>query len=177
MRALYAQRIGFTKKGITTIKDEADNIVYFITGRFGLVHDAISVYDVAGNLLAEIKQSSLGVFPKFDLYSKRKKVGSLRRYYGVSTEMLFVKGVNWFLIGNLANFRYKIYSGHEWVMKTGTVQKNGQPSIKFEFRHKKDEALCLCIAAILDYWASTTKKAKNKQRNFNLQTHTRPTFD
>lgn len=177
MRALYAQRIGFTKKGVTTIKDEDDNIVYFITGRWGLVHDVLSVYNVSGTLLAEIKQSSLGLFPKFDLYSHHKKVGSLRRYYGVSTEMLFVKGLNWFLIGNLTNFRYKIFAGHEWVMKTGTVQKNGQDTIKFEFRYEKDEAPCLCVAAILDYWASNTKSVKNKHHLFNLQTHTRPSFD
>ncbi len=175
MRSLYAQRIGFTKKGVTTIKDKNDQIIYFITGRFGLVHDALSVFSVSGTLLAEIKQSTLGLFPKFDLYAGHKKIGSLRRYYGVSTEMLFVKGLNWFLIGNLSNFRYKIYSGREWIMRTGDIVKNNQPFIRFDFRYEKDEALCLCVAAILDYWATNGKTAHAKKRRTIWQT--RPSLD
>ena len=177
MRTLFAQRIGFTKKGVTTIKDDNDNIVYFITGRWGLVHDALSVYAVSGTLLAEIKQSSLGLFPKFELYSRQQKVGTLRRYYGVSTEMIFVKGLNWFLIGNLNNFRYKIYSGHTWIMRTGDIKKHAQDYIKFDFRHEQDEALCLCIAAILDYWASNGKKVRHRESELNFQKRTRPTLD
>ncbi|GBG95141.1 hypothetical protein LFYK43_16000 [Ligilactobacillus salitolerans] len=175
MRSLYAQRLGFTKKGVTTIKNENNEIIYFITGRWGRVHDALSVYAVSGDLLAEIKQSSLGVFPKFDLYSNGKKVGSLRRYYGVSSEMLFVKGLNWFLLGNLNNFRYKIFSGRDLVMRTGDTYKNGQLCIKFDFYSQSDEPLCLCVAAILDHWATGGKKVKQKKHNLGWQT--RPSFD
>ncbi|GKS80809.1 hypothetical protein LPAF129_04940 [Ligilactobacillus pabuli] len=174
MRSLYAQRIGFSKKGVTTIKDHDDHIIYFITGRWGLVHDTIEVHTVSGELLAEIKQSSLGFFPRFDLYVSGRKVGSFRRYYGVSSEMLFVKGLNWFLIGNLTNFRYRVYAGRDNVMQTGDIEKHGQPYIKFQVQHQADEPLCLCIAAVLDYWATTGKHVHEPQRHVH---HARPTFD
>lgn len=177
MRSLYAKRIGFTKKGVTTIKDKNGKIVYFITGRWGLVHDVLSVHAVSGTLLAEIKQSSLGLFPRFDLYSNEKKVGSLRRYYGVRTEMLFIKGLNWFLIGNLSNFRYKVYAGRAWIMQTGDIEKYGQSFIKFKVQRQEDEPLCLCVAAILDYWASNGKTSREKQHHFHLFSHERPSFD
>ena len=50
----------------------------------------------------------------------------LRRYYGISHEMLdlFVKGLNWFIIGNLMTFNYKVYHGRQCIMTISEVQNS-----------------------------------------------------
>lgn len=110
MRKLYSYRNRLSTRGTTTITDENGSNVYLINGRWGMHAGVMSVYSSSGLLEAEIKQRSLGMLPKFDLYKKRKYAGSIRRYYGVSREMLFVKKLNWLIMGNLSTYNYRVFS-------------------------------------------------------------------
>ena len=159
MRKLYAKKNQLSTRGITLIKDEHNNAIYTLMGNWGMHRGVLSVYYINGDLSAEIKQKSLGLFPKFELYSHRKKVGSLRRYYGVSRDMLFVKGLNWFIIGNLLTFNYKVFYGRECIMTISKVELTNGAYLEFHIKYEDDEALCLCVAAILDYWARSGKKS------------------
>lgn len=162
MRKLYSHRNSLSMRGTTAIKDEHDKDVYLINGRWGMHADVMSVYDPLGNLEAEIKQKSLGMLPKFALYYHRQYAGSLRRYYGVSREMLFVKGLNWLILGNLLTFKYKVYHGRECIMTINEVESASGSYLEFTIAHQEDEALLLCVVAILDYWAKTGQRKKER---------------
>ena len=72
MRKLYSYRNRLSTRGTTTITDESGSNVYLINGRWGMHAGVMSVYSSSNLLEAEIKQRSLGMLPKFDLYKKRK---------------------------------------------------------------------------------------------------------
>lgn len=76
--------------------------------------------------------------------------------------MLFVKGLNWFIIGNLMTFNYKVYHGRQCIMTISEVQTVTGTALEFHIAEQADEPLCFCIAAILDHWARLDLKAKNK---------------
>lgn len=162
MRNLYTQRTELSNRGTIRVKDSSGRLIYLLVGKWGLSPGVLSVYDVTGERLAEIKQRTLGFFSKFDLYDKRHHVGSLRRYYGISHEMLFVKGLNWFIIGNLMTFNYKVYHGRQCIMTISEVQTATGTALEFHIAEQANEPLCFCIAAILDHWARLDLKAKNK---------------
>ena len=122
MRKLYSYRNRLSTRGTTTITDENGSNVYLINGRWGMHAGVMSVYSSSNLLEAEIKQRSLGMLPKFDLYKKRKYAGSIRRYYGVSREMLFVKKLNWLIMGNLSTYNYRVFHGRECIMTINEVQ-------------------------------------------------------
>ncbi|MBD5069426.1 MAG: hypothetical protein HDT50_04425 [Lactobacillus sp.] len=166
MRNLYTRRSELSNRGTIRVKDDSGRLVYLMLGKWGIHPGVLSVYDVSGPLLAEIKQRSLGFFPKFDLYASKKHVGSLRRYQGISHEMLFVKGLNWFIVGNLMTFNYKVYHGRQCIMTISEVQLTAGTSLEFHIKNKDDEPLCLCIAAILDYWARHDLKVRQKKKDY-----------
>lgn len=162
MRTLYTRRTELSNRGLIKIKDSSGRLVYMIVGKWGMSPSVLSVYDVSGSRLAQIKQRSLGLFPRFDLYDAEHHVGSLRRYYGISHEMLFVKGLNWFIIGNLMTFNYKVYHGRQCIMTISEVQLPTEKALEFHIFDQADEPLCLCISAILDRWARLDLKLKKK---------------
>jgi len=159
MRNLYTKRENLTGNGTTTVKDEHGHALYFITGRWGMHPAVLSVYAVNGDLQAEIKQRSLGFWPTFELFSNRQLVGSLRRYYGLGAEMLFVKKLNWLILGNSLTFNYKIYHGRQCILSLREVELASGNYLELAITNEADEALCLCVVAILDFWA---KKAVKK---------------
>lgn len=165
MRNLYTKRENLTGTGTTTVKDERGLACYFLTGRWGMHPAVLSVYASDGDLKAEIKQRSLGFWPKFELFSDRKLVGSLRRYYGLGTEMLFVKKLNWLILGNSLTFNYKIYHGRRCVLSLHEVELASGNYLELTIADINDEALCLCIVAILDFWAKGGLKGGSKEND------------
>ena len=94
--------------------------------------------------------------------------GSLRRYYGINHDMLFVKKLNWFIFGNLFTFNYKVFKGRDCIMKIHEVTlPDGGNYLEFEISHKEYEPLCLCIASILDYWAKMRNPSHSNQTELN----------
>lgn len=162
MRLLYSRRNNLTSTDCATIKDEHGQIIYLITGKWGKAQDVLSIYSIHDELLAQVKQKSFGIFPRFDLYVKDQRVGSLRRYYGVGREMLFVKGLNWVIIGNIFNFNYKIYHRRDCLMSISEIHLTNGQGLEFAITNYADEPLCLCIAAILDHFAQKNLKEKHQ---------------
>lgn len=158
MRQLYARRRQFSLQRTTVVKDSNNNVIYTLMGAWGSRQGVLSLYYIDGRLAAEIKQRSLGVFPKFELYQGNRQIGSLRRHYGVGRDMLFVKQLNWLVIGNLMTFNYRVFHGRELIMQITEVAGTSGTDLEFTITHEEDEPFCLCIAAILDYWAHSGKR-------------------
>ncbi|KRL04809.1 LURP-one-related/scramblase family protein [Liquorilactobacillus oeni] len=160
MRKLYAHKYRLGTQGATKITNELQQNVYLIVGKWGRHQDSLSVYAISGKLLAEIKQRGLGIFPSFELFSQNIHVGSLRRYHLGKKDILLIKGLNWVVVGNLSTSRYTVYSGKKRIMSLKEVALPAGNYLELTVKNKEDEALCICIVAILDYFAHSSKKKK-----------------
>ena len=97
IRKLYTRRDMFEIGTQLTFRDSDKKIIYFLSGHLGGHQGRIDLFDIQGKLLAEARQKSLGFFPKFIFLEDGHYAGSLRRYYGINHDMLFVKKLNWFI--------------------------------------------------------------------------------
>ena len=160
-RTLYSRRNYLSNRGVNTIKDQAGNIVYILAGRWGMMPAVMEVYDLSNHVLAQIRQRSLGVLPRFELYNAdQQMLGSIRRYYRVGPEIHFISGLNWVMIGSSVSFNYRVYHGRTLIMTITSEAESHQQELAITIEQSENEAICLCLAAILDFWA---KKPQNKK--------------
>ena len=75
VRTLYMRDHATDRQPATVIHDENNQAAYLLAGKWGLRQDALSLYNMRGDLLAEVSQLSLGLLPKFALYVNHQKVG------------------------------------------------------------------------------------------------------
>ncbi len=61
MQRFYLKSQGLENKGATTVSDENHNSKYLLVGKWGIKRDALSVYDMQGQLRAELKQIAVGL--------------------------------------------------------------------------------------------------------------------
>lgn len=154
---LYIKAQGATS-GPTVVFDEHHQPSYIVSGRYGLTGEGFTVYTISGDALAEIKQISLGVLPRFDLFLHQKKVGRINRLFGFWHEFILVSDLNWLITGDLLNYHYKI------THRTETIMELDQSSIALgeiytlSITNEQDAPLCICLAMILDHWAKNRKK-------------------
>jgi len=161
MRKLYFSRNSFAK-GARIVRDDHGQSHYLLVGRWGRRQDALSLYAIQGELLAEIKQTSLGLLPKFDLYYNRQNVGSISKTLGFWHEMIYVRKLRWIIMGSLSNENYRIYHGTELVMTLRPVVTTNGEAFELAITDEATEPLCICIAAILDHWQKPTNREQSR---------------
>ncbi|MGY3748276.1 LURP-one-related/scramblase family protein [Vagococcus salmoninarum] len=138
----------------TIIKNEAGEPVFLMVGRWGTRGDVLSLYQMNGEIVASIKQATFAmpIGARFDLYQEFEKVGSLQRILSIHRDFYYVHQLGWVVIGDIKNQDYHIYQLNRKVM---TLKK--KTLTDGEFHHfvvfdDADAPLCICIAAVLDYW-------------------------
>ena len=137
------------------IKDENGRDVYLMVGRWGSRGDVFSLYHLDGTLIASIKQAtfSLTIGTRFDLFYDGEKIGSLNRFLALQRDFYYVRKLNWVVIGSVDTQRYNIYHFNQKIMTIEPVTKNDRHELKMTVISEADTPICLCIAAILDYWS------------------------
>ncbi|KRM06532.1 hypothetical protein FC89_GL000680 [Liquorilactobacillus ghanensis DSM 18630] len=153
-------------QGASTVTDKNSQAVYLVVGKWGRHNDVLSVYAISGELLAEIKQTGFGIFPSFNLYLHNQHVGRLKRYHFGKKDLLLVRKLNWMIIGDIYSFNYRIYHRKDLIMQLAEVSLLTGNYLELKITAEKDEPLCLCIVAILDYFAQ--KPIGKQQKNYNL---------
>ncbi len=164
MRKLYVRHQDASNKGATVVRDDHNNACYLLVGKWGIRHDALSVYAIDGHLLAEIKQTSVGIFPKFDIFFNGQKVGSISKTCGFVHEFMYVKTLKWFITGNLRTGRHHVYNGGQSIMTVTPVNLNGALYNELSINRQSTEPVCICVAAILDHWSRGSSKSGLKKR-------------
>ncbi|WP_412988589.1 LURP-one-related/scramblase family protein [Pediococcus siamensis] len=164
MRKLYVRNQDSTNKGATVVRDDHNNACYLLVGKWGIRHDALSVYSIDGHVLAEIKQTSVGIFPKFDLFFNGQKIGSISKTFGLIHEFMYIKKLKWFITGNLRTGLHHVYSGRQLVMTVTPVFLYGAGYSELTIKQQATEPVCICVAAILDHWAKGKPKAPLKNK-------------
>lgn len=152
MRRFYLKSQGLENKGATAVSDENHNSKYLLVGKWGIKSDTLSVYDMSGQLLSELKQISVGRAPKFKLFENGIEVGTVTTPVGFIRGFLFVRNLNWFIMGDTVTCHFKVFRGLSTILEINRVQINGSAYIELNVYDQEQVPLFICLAAILDRW-------------------------
>ncbi|EHL97980.1 hypothetical protein HMPREF9103_01804 [Lentilactobacillus parafarraginis F0439] len=97
------------------IIDEYKDTKYLIVGKWGLVSDTFSVYSLTGEVLATVRQQSLGTTPRFDIFYLHQFIGSSVIHFSMHYTTLYINGINWLIIGNQEKQSYTITHGRQKI--------------------------------------------------------------
>lgn len=162
MRKLYSYRNRLSTRGTTTITDENGSNVYLINGRWGCTPAScrstlhlICLKPKSSNAHLECCQSLI--------YTKTQVCRLDSPILRCQSRNAVREKLNWLIMGNLSTYNYRVFHGRECIMTINEVQLASGDYLEFTISHEEDEALLLCIASILDYWAKTGTKARNRR--------------
>lgn len=164
MRQLFIRQTPGLLNGVRPVLDHQHQPVYLLSGQFGWSRAQMIASTPAGKILAEAKQLSLGVMPKFALLYNNKEVGAVSRSLGFWREVVYIRGLNWVVMGNLVAGKYKIYHGTHVVATMSTLTGTDGDYQQVSVTNHSAEPVCLLIAAIMDRWAKQKSRRLNHQR-------------
>lgn len=147
----------------TIIKDEGGKSLFLLVGRWGTRGDALSLYTMEGELVASIKQTSFIFGSRFELHKDFTKVGVLKKIVNLRPEFYYVHRLHWVAIGDIYNHRYSIYHMKQKIMEMDKATLFSGDYFVLNVTDDEDAPLCICIAAILDYWLYNKKKDAQKK--------------
>ena len=156
MRTLYVRKDSLSAKGATVVRDEDHRSIYLLIGRWGRRPDTLSLYQISGTLMAELRQTNLGLLPQFDIYYQNQKVGRIAKRFGFFNEFIYISNLRWIVVGNFLTGHYKIYHGTTTIMTADA----DDDQMHITCSQKSYEPVCLCIAATRDHWANRRTKFK-----------------
>jgi len=164
MRQLYLNQGALSTRATTVIRDADNQSCYLLVGKWGMRADVLTVYLIDGSLEAEVRQESLGLLPRFRLLYRRQTVGRVSKTFGLIREVLFVRGLNWVIMGNLNKAQFRIYHGRDLIatIKPADAAAN---TLLVTVDQPDHEGLVICLAAILDRWAKRQQHGFNPLRN------------
>ncbi len=153
MRTLYLREHGSQRSATTIIHDQSNNACYLLAGKWGLRQDVLSLYTMKGDLLAEVKQMTLGLRPKFVLYQNRHRVGVVAKSLGFIRQVIYIRGLNWVVVGTPLSNRYRVYQNNRLVFSTSPLEGTGGLYQAISISNQADEPLALLVTTILNHWA------------------------
>lgn len=152
MQRFYLKSQGLENKGAITVSDENHNSKYLLVGKWGIKRDALSVYDMQGQLRAELKQIAVGLLPKFKLFLNNHEVGMVTTPVGFIRGLLYVHNLRWIIIGDTVTCHFKVFHGLTKILEVNRVQINGSAYIELNVFVESNTPLFICLSAILDRW-------------------------
>lgn len=152
----------------TLVKDEDGKSLYLLVGRWGSRGDALSLYTMSGELVASIKQVSYIFGSHFELYKQFEKVGTLKKVLHLHSDFYYIKQLNWSVIGDIYNHQYHIYHNTHEIMAMNKALLFSGNYFCLDVADEQDAPLCICIAAVLDYWLYNKKRDKDKSHKPSL---------
>ncbi|MDC2839000.1 hypothetical protein PO252_03965 [Limosilactobacillus mucosae] len=174
MRQLYIRDRSTDLNGATVIHDESGHSCYLLAGKWGIRYDALSLYTMSGELLAEAKQLTLGLTPKFALYLNQRQVGTIGKSLGFFHELIYIRGLNWIVVGSLMSGHFKVFCGSRLIFEVEPVQNTGGFCSRLSVVNQADEPLAILTATIINRWArhQDRQPLREKLRQLNLLSST-----
>ena len=128
----------------------------YIRDRSTDLNSATVIHDASGHscyLLAEAKQLTLGLTPKFALYLNRRQVGTIGKSLGLFHELIYIHGLNWIVVGSLVSGRFKAFCGSRLIFAVEPVPNTGGFCSCLSVTNQADEPLAILTATIINRWA------------------------
>ena len=95
-----------------------------------------------------------------DRYQRFEKVGTLRKLFNLNADFYYVQGLHWAVVGDIKAHQYSIYQVHKKIMSMDKTMLCTGDYFVLTVANDEDAPLCICIAAVLDYWLYNKKKQK-----------------
>jgi len=161
MAEYFIQQKALSSNARTLVQDNSGKNLFLLVGRWGRRNDSVTLYDLSGNLLGKIKQTSVLSGRRFVLFKKNIKVATMRKLPTFKEEWYFVSRLNWLAQGNFSEHRYVIKHGQTLIMEMlgAHIFKGGFYSLVIP--DDENAPLAILIAAVLDYWLYSSKPKKN----------------
>ncbi|MFV0557768.1 MAG: LURP-one-related/scramblase family protein [Enterococcus sp.] len=167
MSEFFIQEKQLSRVTRTIIKDEAGKAQYLLVGRWGTKGDALSLYAMNGELIASIKQVSLTFGNRFEIYQNFMKVGTLHKIFNWPGDFYYVRHLHWTVQGDIYHHHYGIHHFNHPVMTMKPINLVTGDFYALKITDDEDAPICICIAAILDYWLYN--RSKRDQERFALK--------
>lgn len=163
MTNYYIRQDLLSSNSRTIIKNQKGEPIYLMVGRWGMRGDVLSLYQMNGDIVASIKQANFAfkLGSRFDLYHEFEKVGTLQRILSFNRDFYYVHRLGWVVTGDIANQQYAIYYLNRRIMTMEKATLTTGDFYSLEIPDEEDAPLCICIAAVLDYWLLNRKKAED----------------
>lgn len=113
MKLLFRQRI-LAWFDSYDIYDENNNVVFVVKGQLAWGH-CLKIYDANGRELGMIKQKIITLLPKYDLYEKEAKIGTMNKELSLFVPRFNIDFNGWKISGDIFQWNYQIesYSGKQ----------------------------------------------------------------
>lgn len=164
MSEFFIQEQQLSKNTRTLIKNKQGKELFLMVGCWGTRGDVLSLYTMGGQLVASIKQTSIIFGSRFELYQEFKKVGSIKKILTLPPDFYYIQQLHWTVLGNIATHQYTIYHVNQKVMQMDKTTLFSDNYLSLQVHEDKDAPLCICIAAILDYWLYNKKTDRSKKQ-------------
>ncbi len=163
MSEFFIQEKQLSQVTRTVVKNQAGKSLFLMVGRWGTKGDALSLYAMNGDLVASIKQVSLTFGTRFELYKGFEKVGTMQKIFNWPGDFYYVRHLHWSVQGDIYNHRYKIQHFNQPIMTMDKATLFFGDYYVLDVTHDEDAPICICIAAVLDYWLYHKTKNRNKE--------------
>jgi uncharacterized protein YxjI len=160
MSEYLIQQRSLSSDARTLVQDENGKNLFLLVGRWGSLGDVLSLYDMSGELLAQIKQASLIFGIRFDIYSRGEKVSSMRKILNWRKDVYYIPKLRWLVSGDITNHQYRIQYFDETVMEMQPVSMLAGQYYSLDIENEDDAPVCICVASVLDYWLFRGVKEK-----------------
>lgn len=146
------------------VKNELGKDLYLISGKWGRVGDRVSLYSIDGTLLVELKQTVLSLLPKFDIYAKGEKVGSITKHRSLKSVYFKVAPLDWIVTGDFYNHNYSVHCKSQLIMEMNKAYTSFGDYYTLFIPEERYAPICLCIALIVDNLTLTRLPMMEKKR-------------
>lgn len=153
MVRLYMKEEFISKQNKVIVKSHSGEDIFLAVGTWGRVGDSISLYNMKGSLLVKVKQANLSILPKFDLYVREKKVGTVSKHMAFSKPYFKVSKLDWKVTGDFEHTRYQIRHHSQLIAE---IEKNcfwRGDFYALNILEPHHAPICVVIALIVDHYA------------------------
>lgn len=158
MVRLYMKEEFISKQEKVIVKNQAGEDIFLAVGTWGRVGDTISLYAMNGSLLVKVKQVTLSVMPKFDLYVRDEKIATITKHAAFSKIYFKISKLNWIVSGDFERAHYQIRHHSKIIME---MEKNCFARGDFyalNIPEPHHAPICVVVALIVDHYARNRKK-------------------
>ena len=152
----------------TIVKDETGKSLFLMVGRWGTKGDALSLYRLNGQMVASIKQISFTFGTRFEIYKDFEKVGTLQKIFNWPGDFYYIQQLHWAVHGDIYNHRYGIHHFNKKIMEMNKATLLTGEYYVLDVVDDRDAPVCICIAAVMDYWLYNRHRKKDHPLELRL---------
>lgn len=153
MPEFYIQKNSMKQGCGAVVQDENSKNTYFLVGKIGSNGDTLALYNLLGEHLAKIQQTSAVFGANFDLFIGEEKFARMIKIMNWRKTMYFIPKLKWLIHGDLTTHIYTISDGLREVMSMKPVSTSFGDVFSIIIKVDSEVNICLCIASVLDYWS------------------------